>query len=101
MTRAEEAALKAYPDKVFRYKKIGDADGVMTGESVESQQHIRVHFIEGYEQAKKDTIERVVKWLKVHAEDYIVNMTGSYPDAPFDAIIGGKCWDELEKAMKK
>ena len=51
---SEEAALKAYPDKVFRYKKIGDADGVMTGESVESQQYIRVHFIEGYEQAEKD-----------------------------------------------
>ena len=54
-----------------------------------------------YEQAEKDTIERVVEWLKVHAEDYIVNMTGSYPDAPFNAIIGGKCWDELKKAMKK
>lgn len=54
-----------------------------------------------YEQAEKDTIERAVEWLKVHAEDYIVNMTGSYPDAPFNAIIGGKCWDELKKAMKK
>ena len=54
-----------------------------------------------YEQAEKDTIERVVEWLKVHAEDYIVNMTGSYPDAPFNAIIGGKCWDELKKAMEK
>ena len=54
-----------------------------------------------YEQAEKDTIERAVEWLKVHAEDYIVNMTGSYPDAPFNAIIGGKCWDELKKAMKE
>ena len=54
-----------------------------------------------YEQAKKETIERVVEWLKVHAEDYIVNMTGSYPNAPFNAIIGGKCWDELKKAMEK
>ena len=56
---------------------------------------------EGYKQAEKDTIERAVEWLKVHAEDYIVNMTGSYPDAPFNAIIGGKCWDELKKAMEK
>lgn len=53
-----------------------------------------------YEKAEKDTIERAVEWLKVHAEDYIVNMTGSYPDAPFNAIIGGKCWDELKKAME-
>lgn len=62
--RAKEAALKAYPDKVFRYKKIGDADGVMTGESVISQQYIRDYFIEGYEQGEKETIERACKWLE-------------------------------------
>lgn len=60
-----------------------------------------VAYQKGYEQAEKDTIERMVEWLKVHAKDYIVNMTGSYPDAPFNAIIGGKCWDELKKAMEK
>ena len=58
------------------------------------------HFIDGYRNAEKDTIERMVEWLKVHAEDYIVNMTGSYPDAPFDAIIGEECWDELKKEME-
>lgn len=58
-------------------------------------------FKEGYECAEKDTIERAVKWLKEHAEDYIVNMTGSYPDAPFDAIIGGNCWEDLKKAMEE
>lgn len=58
-------------------------------------------FLNGYEQAEKDTIERAVAWLKEHAEDYIVNMTASYPDAPFDAIVGGKCWDDLKKAMEE
>ena len=52
--RAEQMAMGAHPDKIFRYKKIGDADGVMTGESVESQQYIRDYFIEGYQQAEKD-----------------------------------------------
>lgn len=61
--RAKEAALKVYPDGVFRYRKIGDADGVMTGESVESQQYIRDYFLEGYEQAQKDTIERAWEWM--------------------------------------
>lgn len=56
---------------------------------------------EGYEQAEKDTIERVCEWLKIHAEDYIINLTSSYPDAPFEAAIGGKCWVELKKAMEK
>ena len=57
--------MKAHPDKVFRYKKIGDADGVMTGESVKSQQYIRDYFIEGYEQAEKETIQRIKELLKV------------------------------------
>ena len=57
------------------------------------------HFIDGYRKAEEDTIERMVEWLKVHAKNYIVNMTDSYPDAPFDAIIGGECWDELKKVM--
>jgi hypothetical protein len=54
--RAKDEALEAYPDKVFRYKKFGDADGVMTGESIKSQQYIRDYFIEGYEQAEKDIL---------------------------------------------
>lgn len=54
----------------------------------------------GYEQAEKDTIERAVAWLKDNAEKYIVQTTESYPDAPFKAIIGGKCWEDLKKAME-
>ena len=91
--RAEEAALKAYP------KETRDKNGIVI--DIGHPQWIRDYYIKGYEQAEKDTIERAVEWLKVHAEDYIVNMTGSYPDAPFNAIIGGKCWDELKKAMEK
>lgn len=67
--RAEKMALTAHPDKVFRYKKIGDADGVMTGESVDSQQYIRDYFIEGYEQAEKDfalTWEDVAKIITIY-----------------------------------
>ena len=86
MKRSEQAALKAYPEET-RFSRDYD------------QLAKRQIYQEGYEQAEKDTIERAVKWLKVHAEDYVVNLTGSYPDAPFDAIIGGECWDELKKVM--
>jgi hypothetical protein len=54
----------------------------------------------GYEQAEKDTIERAVAWLKEHANDYIVDLTPTYPDAPSDIIIGGKCWDDLKEYME-
>lgn len=94
--RAYKAALKAYPKEDG--KVWNSAFGVFEFDRNALQ---REAFQEGYEQAEKDTIEGVVEWLKVHAEDYIVNMTGSYPNAPFCAIIGGRCWDELKKAMEK
>ncbi|MBO7071853.1 MAG: hypothetical protein J6W09_11260 [Bacteroidales bacterium] len=49
--RAEEAALKAYPD----YPTLDG--GYVT------QRKPRKTYIQGYEQAEKDTIERAVKWL--------------------------------------
>ena len=55
----------------------------------------------GYELAEKETIERVVAWLKENAQRYVVNQTESYPDAPFRVAIGGKCWDDLKKAMEE
>ena len=92
--RAKQEAMKAYPPEMIYGEST--LDGKYDGNATP-----RYYYIKGYEQAEKDTIERVVEWLKVHAEDYIVNMAGSYPDAPFNAIIGGKCWDELKKAMEQ
>ena len=99
--RAEEAALKAYPVKMTSlvYQDLIDQFGGKT--EIDVNTYPRCLFQEGYEQAEKDTIERAVAWLKAHAEDYIVNVTGSYPDAPFDAIIGSKCWDDLKQAMEE
>lgn len=87
--RAEKRALEFVPV------------GQIENHPIYTRKEVRKFVEKTYEQAEKDTIERAVEWLKVHAEDYIVNMTGSYPDAPFNAIIGGKCWDELKKAMEK
>lgn len=57
----------------------------------------------GYEYAEKDANERIkrgIAWLKAHANDYIVDMTPTYPDAPQNLIIGGRCWKKLEKILK-
>lgn len=92
MTRAEIASLEAYPlrfdlpDDLLRRMLHG-------GE--------RKYFQEGYERAEKDTIERAIAWLEKHANDYIVDLTPTYPDAPSQIIIGGKCWEDLKKAMEE
>ena len=61
----------------------------------------RQGYFEGYEQAEEDTIERVITWLKANAVNYIYNCTAPYPDASFRAAIGGKCWEDLKKAMEE
>ena len=91
--RAEERGLEALPP---RWRKTKDGKGKIDGALP-----VRKSYIRAYEQAEKDTIERAVVWLKDNAEKYIAQTTESYPDAPFKAIIGGKCWDDLKKAMEE
>lgn len=85
--RAEEAARKAYPDYWKCYP-------------FETNKEARAAFIKGYELAEKGTIERCVAWLKEHANDYIVDLTPTYPDAPVNIIVGGKCWEDLKEYME-
>lgn len=97
MTRAEEAALKAYPVKDYNKEPnyIHYCDSKMLDEVY------REVFKLGYEQAEKDTIERAIAWLKEKAKDYIVDLTPTYPDAPSNIIVGGMCWEDLKKAMEE
>lgn len=62
---------------------------------------IRKYIELGYEQAEKETVERAIAWLKEHANDYIVDLTPTYPDAPVNIIVGGMCWEDLKKAMEE
>ena len=55
--RAEQAALKAYPEKWFR-----DIDG----DSYDCNRCERCAYQEGYEQAEKETIERALDYLVSH-----------------------------------
>ena len=63
MTKAEEAALKAYPEKDCLNKK-------GTGR-YDSNYPRRKAYIEGYEQTEKDTIERACEYLFKH---YAINL---------------------------
>ncbi len=62
--------------------------------------YVRKPYIEGYEQAEQDTIERAIAWLKEHADDYIVDLTPTYPDAPVNIVVGGKCWEDLKEYLE-
>lgn len=87
--RSEEAALKAYPNDSFV--------------SVEYADMCRSFFQEGYELAEKDTLERVILWLKNNANKYIVDIGLGYGEhgRNMELIVGGKCWEDLKKAMEE
>ena len=93
MTRAKELALAAYPEKDATNKK-------GTGHYDPNYQR-RKAFQQGYVQAEKDIIKRAVAWLKEHANEYIVDLTPTYPDAPVNIIVGDMCWEDLKKAMEE
>lgn len=86
MTRAEELA-KAYEESLDYYHCMNDWPSIA--------------YSAGYEQAEKDTIERAVTWLKDNANKYIVDLTETYPDAPVNIIVGGKCWEDLKEYIEK
>ena len=58
MTKAEEAALEAYPDTILMYRRMGDPEGIESGISSFPDTHAleRNCFVRGYEQAEKDPI---------------------------------------------
>lgn len=61
MTRAEELALKAYPISTS-YLSESNGDG-------DRNYPRRLAFIEGYEQAEKETLKSVVRWLKCRYDE--------------------------------
>ncbi len=67
--RAEEAALKAYPFIPLPQYDLRD-ENPTDGNKI----HRRI-FLEGYEQAEKDTIERAAEWLSsIENGDKIVDV---------------------------
>lgn len=89
--RAEEAALKAYPEKLEWDYRDMDYDPNMRS---------RIIFRQGYEQAEKDTIERAITWLIDHVDDYIGDLEVSRYKPP-KLHVGGACWDDLKRFMEE
>lgn len=94
ISRAEEAALEAYP------KKMGMFHEPDIHYEADLNKAARIKYIEGYEQAEKETIERAISWLKENANKYIVDLTPTYPDAPVNIIVGGMCWEHLKTFLE-
>lgn len=97
MTRAEEAALKAYPVDICGYTvecRVGAKPQPQDWNEIR-----RTHFQEGYEQAEKDTIERVIEWVKSNGHLYVNRVkegdeyVGEFMEEPFV--------ESLRKAMEE
>lgn len=80
MTKAEERALEAYPYNSAYTDNDVEYDGNFCN---------RLPYIEGYEQAENDTIERACEWWKIHLE-------GIISDGLIDGIL-----QEFRKAMEE
>ena len=91
--RAEEVALKAYPVRTYR-KDQGEPEY-----SSDYNANDRYRFQEGYEQAEKDTIERVIEWVKSNGHLYVNRVkegdeyVGEFMEEPFV--------ESLRKAMEE
>jgi hypothetical protein len=91
MTKAEEAALKAYPNVLFPFTPL------------DLNAYRREAFINGYEAAEKGTIESVCKWF----EEHFVDMShysdrgsfGRIETTDFDSMED--MFNNLKKAMEE
>ena len=84
--RAEEAQASAIlPESIISYaKEHAVLSGLVYREGVKF----------GYEQAEKDTIERVVKWLEEN------NIGYNYSESSFDCGNPAELINDLKKAME-
>lgn len=103
MSRASEAAMSEYPIEMtpLVHQDLIDRFGGKT--EIDINANLRNVFQQGYEKAEKDTLERIILWLKDNANKYIVNIGLGYGEhgRNVELVVGGKCWDDLKKAMEE
>ena len=90
--QAEQAALKAYP------KEIRDKTGFVI--DIGHPQWIRDYYIQGYEQAEKDTIERLVSWL-IKNVDYYIGGKEVSGCLPIKYHVSCACWADLKAFIEE
>jgi hypothetical protein len=95
ISRAEEKA------SIAAYGWQSDDDGRLSLEMF--PEPFKRGYLQGYEQAEKDTLERVISWLKDNANKYIVDIGVGYGEhgRNVELVVSGKCWDDLKKAMEE
>lgn len=97
--RAEQAALKAYPVKMtpLVYQDLIDQFGGKT--EIDVNTYPRCLFQEGYEQAEKETIERVISWVRKNA--YIYTDTQNDEEGNLMTVFLEEAFtNDLKKAME-
>ena len=68
---AESKALEAYPEhRVTRYGPLYTYDGTDTPSEYDENIVTRKAFIEGYNQAMQDFLEKACEWLSKNARNY-------------------------------
>lgn len=65
MSKAEEAAMKAYPPK---FSPVSRRAGRIQSEKVDTHAAARAIYRKGYEQAEQDFKEQFLQWAKVQKE---------------------------------
>lgn len=95
--RAEQAALKEYPPS---YSKVNRNAKRIQSYKVDTHKPIRQIYIKGYEQAEKDTIERVVSWLIKNVDYYIGSMEFSRC-LPIKYHVSCACWADLKAFIEE
>lgn len=99
MTKAEQAAMRAYPPQFSSGKRYAKR---VQSEMVDTHAPIRKIFLKGYEQAEKDAIERAIAWLKENANKYIVDIGVGYGEhgRNVELVVGGMCWEHLKQELE-
>lgn len=83
--QAEQAALKAYPAERGH---------------MHDRPYQREGFIKGYEQAEKDTIERLVSWL-IKNVDYYIGSKEVSGCLPIKYHVSCACWADLKAFIEE
>ena len=67
---AEKAAAAFHNQALLEAQKYAQLRGGDISQEIAYGRGIKTGFIQGYEQAEKGTIERVIEWLKANAHKY-------------------------------
>lgn len=93
-----EEAAEEYRKESHRKSVLPNIDGPMP----EYGGSIKDAFIAGAEREREQMLKEALEWLKSNTDKYIVDVGVGYDEngRKVELIIGGKCWEDFQKAME-